>query len=70
MAVTIEIEISEDGKIKVEPTGYTDNKCMTDLDDLKSYLEKVGIKTETTDQKLKAGSYVKNTERTRNYAKR
>lgn len=70
MSIKVDIEISEDGKIKIEPTGYKDNKCMTDLNDLEAYLEKVGIKTKTTDQKLKAASYVKTTQGTRNYAER
>jgi len=69
MAVTIDIEISPDGKINIEPTGYKDGKCMTDLKDLEDYLAKSGIKTTTTDQKLKAESYVKITTRARNYTK-
>lgn len=68
MAITVDIEIAEDGKIKIEPTGYKDSQCMTDLNDLEAHLEKAGIKTTTTDQKLKAASYVKTTQRARNYA--
>lgn len=70
MAVTVDIEIEKDGKVKIEPTGYKNNQCMTDLKDLEAYLEKVGIKTETTEQKLKAASYVRNTQGTRSYATR
>lgn len=69
MAITIDIEISPDGKIKIEPTGYKDGKCITDLKDLEAFLTKSGIKTTTTDQKLKAESYVKTTTRARNHTK-
>lgn len=69
MAITVDIEIAEDGKLKIEPTGYKDNKCMTDLADLNAYLEKAGIKTTTTNQSLKAEGYVKNTQRARNYTR-
>lgn len=70
MAIKVDIKISEDGKIKIEPTGYKDSQCMTDLKDLEAHLEKAGIKTTTTDQKLKAASYVKIDQRARNYTKR
>lgn len=70
MAIKVNIEISEDGKIKIEPTGYNDSQCMTDLKDLEAHLEKAGIKTTTTDQKLKAASYVKIDQRARNHTKR
>ena len=70
MAVIVDIEISEDGTIKIEPTGYKNNQCMADLKELESHLLKAGIKTQTTDQKLKAESYVKTTTRARNNATR
>lgn len=70
MVVTVDIEISEDGTVKIEPTGYKDNQCMTDLTDLENYLKKVGVKTKTTDQKLKAASYVKNTQGARSHVTR
>ena len=69
MAVTVDIEITDDGKVKIEPTGYKDGQCMTDLSDLEDYLEKVGVKTKTTEQKLKAASYVRNTQGTRSHVK-
>lgn len=67
MAITVNIEISKEGEIKIEPTGYKDSQCMTDLVDMEAHLKKAGIKTTITDQKRRSESYVKTTQRTRNY---
>jgi len=67
MAVTVNIEISKDGTIKIEPTGYKDNKCMTDLAELETHLKNAGIGFKKTDQKRKAESYVKASNRARNH---
>lgn len=69
MTINVKIEISADGKIKVEPTGYKDAQCMTDLEALEAHLKKAGIKTTTTDQKLKAESYVNTNTRARSYTR-
>lgn len=69
MTINVNIEISEDGKIKIEPTGYKDAQCMTDLEALEAHLKKSGIKTTTTDQTRKAEIYAKNNTRARNYTR-
>lgn len=57
-SVNIEINITEDG-IKVEPTGHKGAECLKELDELLASLDKAGINSSISDQKLKSEYYVK-----------